>query len=215
MSRTTSLYRKLKRWSRRKKNMRVILALVVAFVFVVFYSLYMNNRTRNVDVASIRPLLELVARAESNHNYNAYFGNASNKEVQFTQMPIKEVKKWQANYIKQGSQSSAVGKYQIIDSTLSDLVDTLEVSDEQIFDEAMQDKMAVALIERRGANQYVSGELSAKEFAANLAKEWASLPRVVGEDSDMSYYASDGLNVSRVATDELLDAVEKVKPLED
>lgn len=182
---------------------------------VVLYSLYMETTHRTVDISSLRPLLGLISQAESNANYNAYFGNATNSQVQFTQMPIKEVKAWQQEYVSQGSPSSAVGKYQIINTTLDELVDELAIDENLVFNETVQDTMAIKLVERRGVNQYVNGELSAKEFAANLAKEWASLPRVTGEDSDMSYYASDGLNVSRVATDELLDAVKKVKPLED
>lgn len=173
----------------------------------------MQNRNLAVDKSSLQPLLRLVSEAESSANYNAYYGNPANTTIAFTEMPIKDVRAWQKSYVEQGSPSSAVGKYQFIDITLDSVMEELALSEEQAFDEVTQDKMAVALVERRGAEQYVNNQLSAEQFAANLAKEWASLPRIKGDKPNESYYSSDGLNASRVTSDEVLKAIERIEPV--
>ncbi|PLS82068.1 hypothetical protein CYG49_00330, partial [Candidatus Saccharibacteria bacterium] len=113
-------------------------------------------------------LLDTIARGESKGNYNAYFGNANNTTIQFTKMKVGEVLAWQRDYVAKGSPSNAVGKYQIIQPTLEGLVRQLEIDHNQIFDEALQDRMAVALLERRGAEEFFDKEISREQFAHNL-----------------------------------------------
>ena len=84
--------------------------------------------------------------------------------------------------------------------------------EKQRFDQDTQDVMAATLLERRGVQQYVNQELSKEEFAANLAKEWAALPKVIGKNPHASYYADDGLNKSRVKPDAVLKAIEPIEP---
>lgn len=172
----------------------------------------MQDKRLVIDPTSYTPLLQVIAKAESNNNYNAYFGNANNTKIMFTNMSISEVMQWQANYIRQGSPSSAVGRYQIVNTTLDGLVRRLDIDTGQKFDQAMQDKLAIALLERRGAEAYINKELTLDEFAANLAKEWAALPKVLGPNPHDSYYASDGLNKSRITVDEIKTAIEPIKP---
>lgn len=165
------------------------------------------NRQLTVDPATCTPLLELIAQAESKGNYNAYFGNAGNQAVRFTEMSVAEVMQWQEEFIANGSPSSAVGRYQIISTTLAGLVQQLGIDTAQRFDEQLQDTLALALLERRGAIGYVNGDITKEQFAAELAKEWAGLPRVIGDAPEQSYYAGDGLNEALVGVDEVLAAV--------
>lgn len=165
-----------------------------------------------VDSASCRPLLDLIARAESKGNYNAYFGNVRNSKIDFTSMTVGEVLEWQADFVRRGNASSAVGKYQFINTTLAGLVRELNIPMTERFSPALQDKLAIALIERRGAGDYLRGKLSREAFAGNLAKEWASLPSVTGKYPDKSYYASDGLNVALVSVRDILKAIEPIRP---
>jgi muramidase (phage lysozyme) len=176
----------------------------------VAYSNYIDNKRLAIDPATYVPLLHLIASAESNNNYNAYFGNAGNTSIDFTKMSIAQVMKWQREYSQQGNPSNAVGKYQIISTTLSGLVKRLGIDTTQKFNPNMQDSLAIALIERRGAEEYINKELTRDEFAANLAKEWAALPRVIGDNPNDSYYASDGLNKSRVKVEDALNAIEHI-----
>lgn len=168
---------------------------------------YQSMTPKSIDPAAYTPLLNTIAKGESNGNYNAYFGHADNTSVRFTDMTIAEVLKWQEDYVKQGSPSSAVGKYQIIRPTLQGLVKQLDMPPDTRFNEATQDQMAIALLERRGARAYLSKEMTREQFAANLAKEWAALPRVVGENPEESYYAHDGLNKSQIGISEIFDAL--------
>ncbi|MQX25507.1 hypothetical protein GHJ84_32190 [Sinorhizobium meliloti] len=61
-----------------------------------------------------------------------------------------------------GGGSSAIGRYQIVRSTLKGLRAKLHLSGDQFFDAAMQDRLALTLACQRGATR-------------DLGKEWASL----------------------------------------
>lgn len=156
-------------------------------------------------------LLDTIAKGESTGNYNAYYGNVRNQSIDFTSMSVAQVQEWQRNYVNSGSRSSAVGKYQFIQTTLRGLIEELDVDVNTPFDEGLQDRLALTLLERRGLSRYLAGELSRDEFAHNLSQEWAALPRTLGGDPNASYYAGDGLNSAHIALAEVLPAVESVK----
>lgn len=179
-------------------------------VGIVAYAGYMSEQQTAINPASYQPLLQLIASAESDGNYNAYYGNAANTEINFTTMTIQQVLDWQHMHIQKGNSSSAVGKYQIINTTLANLVRSLSIPLDQQFDAQTQDRLAIALIERRGARAYVNNEISKEAFAANLAKEWAALPKTQGNNPEASYYSGDGLNSSRVRVHELLGAIQPI-----
>lgn len=158
-------------------------------------------------------LLDTIAKVESKYNYNAYFGNPNNTSIKFTDMTVGEVLAWQKQFIEQGNQSSAVGRYQFIDSTLQGLVWELKIDESAKFDEALQDRLAVALLERRGIREYVNNKIGREEFAHNLSKEWAALPKAIGENPEQSYYAGDGLNKAQVSVDEVFASIATVRKL--
>lgn len=204
--------KKYRVFRRRLRDQKVLLiaggALLV--LTIVGYAIHMDTQRPTVDPTAYKPILDVIGKAESNNNYNAYFGNAGNNDVHFTNMTIAEVMAWQNVFIAQGHASSAVGRYQIISTTLDGLVRRLNLDTNQKFDEAMQDRLAIALLERRGSLEYAAEQLAPQQFAANLAKEWAGLPRVIGGDPNASYYAGDGLNASRTNVDEVLKAIEPI-----
>lgn len=160
-----------------------------------------------INQGAYAPILQVVAKGESNGNYNAYFGHGNNTELRLTDMTLGEILAWQDAYVRQGNASNAVGKYQIISPTLRGLVRELKLPLSTRFDAATQDHMAIALINRRGAEKFIQKKISSEEFAANLAKEWASLPKVTGSNAEQSYYAGDGLNKAQVSRQEILAAV--------
>ena len=206
------LSRRWRKWYRSilyldiKKVAAVSLALLAVFV-IGSGTLFRQHMAVDIDPAKYSPLLNTIAKGESNGNYNAYYGNASNTTIRFTEMTVAEVQKWQEDYIRQGSASSAVGKYQIINTTLAGLIRQMNIDPAAKFDEALQDRMAVALLERRGAKDYVEKKLSREQFAANLAQEWAALPKAVGPNPEQSYYAGDGLNKVRISLEEIYTAL--------
>ena len=196
------------RWLQRRPAVFWIGAVFVTAL--IAYTIGSMNQRLQVDPVSAKPLLDLIARVESKGNYNAYFGNAGNTSIKFTEMSIADVLSWQEDFIVAGHPSSAVGRYQIISTTLKGLVQQLNIDTNQPFNETMQDKMAVALLERRGATEYVNNQIDERQFAAELAKEWAALPKIIGDRPEQSYYASDGLNKALVGVDEILRAASAV-----
>ncbi len=190
---------------------------MLAGIFTIGATAYIigsMNRSLVVDPETCQPLLELIAQAESRGNYNAYFGNASNDKLDFTSMSVAEVLRWQSDFIDSGSPSSAVGRYQIINTTLDSLVQQLDLDTSLKFDETVQDSLAMTLLSKRGVNDYLNSRLTKEQFAAELAKEWAALPSVLGDNPGQSYYAGDGLNRALVEVNEVLVAIEQVKAID-
>ncbi len=126
-------------------------------------------------------------------------------------MTIAEVLQWQQSFVQQGNPSSAVGRYQIINTTLASLVQQLNINVQQKFTPALQDTLAITLLERRGAVDYANKKITKEEFAAQLAKEWAALPKTLGATPEASYYAGDGLNAARVTIPEVLGAINLIR----
>lgn len=203
--------KKMKKFVRTHPLLILFLIIGTGYMSAIVYTQYAHPKRLTVDPDSYRPLLHLIAQAESKDNYNAYFGHANNTSIQFTAMSLAEVMNWQKQSVASGSASSAVGRYQIIDTTLQSLVHELGLNPQQKFDQPTQDRLAVALLERRGGEQYVNRELSQHEFAANIAKEWAALPRVTGSHPDTSYYADDSLNQALVPVDHVLKAITPIR----
>jgi conjugal transfer mating pair stabilization protein TraG len=199
------------RTSFRRMKLHQKVASFSALAVLLLLLVGMINSRPSIPMTAYSPLLDVIATAESKGNYNAYFSNAANKEINFTAMPIRDVIAWQEAFVKNGNPSSAVGKYQIIQPTLEGLVTELNISPDTHFDAATQDKLAVALIERRGSVAFIEDKLTAAEFAHNLSKEWAALPSIIGNAPESSYYAGDGLNTSLVDSKTSLNAVEQFK----
>lgn len=203
------LRRAAKRLTKRKDWRLVRRYFVLASFAILLIGVPIAGRQmKSLDYNS---LLYIIAKGESHGNYNAYFGHPGNISLKFTSMTVPEVLAWQQTYIEQGSHSSAVGRYQLVHSTLNGLVAELNIRDDDLFDEALQDRLAIRLLERRGLNDYVDGKISREQLAHNLSKEWAALPRVIGENPTASYYAGDGLNKVHVSINEIFTAIATVK----
>lgn len=154
-----------------------------------------------------RQLLDMIGNIESAKGYNYEFGN---KPIDLPNMTLAEVLDHQQNRRKEGSPSSAVGRYQFIHKTLNDIVsknpkdfplDTKMTPD-------VQDALANLLLTRRGVKKYESGELDDHDFAKQLSMEWASLP---DPDTGSSYYDKDGLNKSLVGVEDVYQAIGGIK----
>lgn len=209
-----SALRSLRSWYRilrRRRNRPKVLAGIGVLIVTAAIIMTVQPSSKTVDPTAYGPLLSVIAEGESKGNYNAYYNNAGNASIRFTDMTLDEVLQWQQEYVQQGSVSSAVGRYQIVRPTMLELVQKLGLDTSAKFDENLQDRLAIALLERRGSLEYVNQQLSREQFAANLAKEWAALPKVVGDNPSESYYAGDGINVSRISLQSVLDALDALK----
>ncbi len=138
-------------------------------------------------------LLDFVSGPESGGNYNAVYGNADSSD---------DLSKYSLDDIigrgSQGKASSATGRYQFITGTLKGLKEELGLSGSEKFTPQLQDKLGLALLKRRGLDDWRSGRIDDKTFAANIAQEWAGLPNPT---TGKSAYDGDGLNKSGVSTD--------------
>jgi muramidase (phage lysozyme) len=201
----------LRRILRRKRNRKIAAGLTAILLAGITIGTVYQNMQPKIDPAAYTPLLNTIAKGESNGNYDAYFGDATNTSIRFTDMSVGDVLRWQKKYVQQGSVSSAVGRYQIIRPTLLGLVHELGIKPGARFDKQLQDKMAITLLERRGSLAYVEKKISRDQFAANLAQEWASLPKITGPNPDESYYASDGINKSQISITAVYDALAVLK----
>jgi conjugal transfer mating pair stabilization protein TraG len=191
---------------------RYAILLVIALVAVTAVLVNRDQtQSTKINPVAYEALLDTIAEGESRGNYNAYYGNANNTQIRFTEMSIGQVIQWQRDYVASGQPSSAAGRYQIIRPTLEKLVNQLKIDQNQKFDEAMQDKMAITLIENQGSLAFVNDQLSRDQFAANIAKEWAALPKIIGSNPEQSYYHGDGLNTARVTIPDIYGAVNSLR----
>lgn len=159
----------------------------------------------------LKPLLDLIGRAEG-AGYNTVFGGSRiQTDKQITSQTIRELLNWQDRSVAAGSVSSAVGRYQIIRGTVRTLIGSGVVTNDDIFSASTQDKMAIHLLQVRGLNRFLSGSLSSEGFANNLSKEWASLPVASGPQAGYSYYEGVAGNKSRVSVSDVLNVLNEIK----
>jgi hypothetical protein len=136
--------------------------------------------------------LNFIGRIESGNNYNKLVGGRVKNDPPLTSMTVGQVMSYQDTMIRNGHESTALGKYQIIKGTLGGIVRSGTVNPNDQFSQTTQDKAAIYLMNVRGRERYRSGRLGVDQYANNLAKEWASLPMPNGR----SYYAGVGSNNS-------------------
>lgn len=144
-----------------------------------------------------KALLDLIAKGESGSaGYNAMNQGTRNNQIlgsgnsekiigkKLTDMTIAEIMQRGKKPVGDEDRIFAAGRYQIIPETLKGLIASGVAKPSDKFDEATQDKLGTALLERRGLSRFQQGKMSSEEFQNSLAQEWASLPTTAGK----SYY---------------------------
>lgn len=159
-----------------------------------------------------RALLSLIARGESSSGgdpYTSVYPNTS--EPRLTEMTLSQVQQYQRRRISQGFPSSAVGRYQFIQDTLTESIGYISVDPDKVrFTPMVQDALIIARLKRfRKYDTWLStptnDDVYLREqtgvFMLNLAREFASIPvpyQVTARgrtiQKGQSYYANDGLN---------------------
>ncbi len=148
-------------------------------------------------------ILDLIGKHESGGNYNAVYGKSASKR-DLSKLTLDQILAEQQASRKAGAASTAVGRYQFIYTTLNGLKRELGLSGSEPFTPQLQDKLAYALLERRGWSDFKAGRITQREFARRLSQEWASLP---DPTTGRSYYDGDGLNRSGVSTGTVLNTL--------
>jgi muramidase (phage lysozyme) len=154
-------------------------------------------------------LLDFIRETETGRlgpeSYRTLYGHNQDKLSRpITEMTVGQIQSQQREWSRRFG-SSATGGYQFMRATLSGLIKELSLNRSQVFDADLQDRLGHHLLRRRGYDSFVEGRIDLQSFAKNLAKEWASLPVLVGTRGahrtigrGQSYYAGDGLNKALV-----------------
>ncbi|AZO09715.1 hypothetical protein EJ074_11835 [Mesorhizobium sp. M3A.F.Ca.ET.080.04.2.1] len=136
----------------------------------------------------VAPLLNLIGRTEGTDKGEGYnetlgYGAFTGGKVNLEGMTLDQIDQLQTQMLSHPDNkwnSSAVGRYQIVRTTLRDLRRDLGLSGDEVFDRGMQDRLGMAHLEKRGLSRWQSGQMSDAAFMNELAKEWASLPTPSG-----------------------------------
>lgn len=163
------------------------------------------------DFENIQPgihwMLDFLAKAEwTNDNYNAVYSKANQSEIMFTEMTLREVLAYQDKFVRQGSPSSAIGRYQFMRYTIRDMAERYNISLDEKFTPEFQDNLAILKLNERWLQQFQK-DGDVKQFQRNLSAEWASLPK---DESGLSYYHWDGLNHALVPHDALVKQIRAI-----
>lgn len=170
-------------------------------------------------------LLDLIAKGESRggafgtSGYDAIWGGAAKYDAKpqkpISQMTLSEVLAYQKDLINQQKaagvpakrRSSAVGRYQFVHSTLAPLLAKLKIPHSSKFDAAMQDKLALALMDEsgKGWSAFQAGKIDASTLANTVAAKWASFKNTDGQ----GVYNAAGFNHASIGADQVIAAVTK------
>jgi hypothetical protein len=131
---------------------------------------------------------------------------------------IGEIKNFQSRQRDANGQLWAIGRYQIIPTTLKGVQKTLGLTDNTKFNESVQDQMGYALmIQRANLKNYLSGvsadtKQNRQNASLDLAKIWSSIgvPYATnGRSYNQSYYSSDRASVDTELIQEKLQELRK------
>jgi len=101
-----------------------------------------------------------------------------------TEMTLGQILDWaQAT----PGQHHAIGRYQIIPSTMRDLMRRGDIPRTARFSREMQDDLADILLADAGLDKFADGDISRAQFMNNLARIWAGLPTDTGRSAYHGY----------------------------
>jgi len=168
--------------------------------------------------AGAKVLLDFISVHESGGRYDVIYGHHERELASpITGWTIGKLLTEQIGWGRKWH-SSAAGRYQIIQTTLSSLVRSLGISQAALFSSEAQDELGYELLRRRGYTDWTTDKLSTMAFARSLAQEWASLPVLANTNgahgpvrAGQSYYAGDGLNKALVSTTAFADALARAR----
>ena len=135
--------------------------------------------TGQPNALNVNKLLNYIGMKEARGQYDMLVGGKTKSDL--TSMSVADVMKFQGTMIKNGHETTAVGKYQILYDTLAGLVRNGVLKPGDMFNSGTQDRAAIALLKEKGMDAYVSGKMSKEQFADRVARVWASMPLASGK----------------------------------
>jgi conjugal transfer mating pair stabilization protein TraG len=150
-------------------------------------------------------LLNFIARYESGGDYNIMVGG---KRGNLTGMTVGEVLNMQKDMRARGHESTAVGRYQYIRSTLADTAAQMSMDiNSTKFDEKTQDALAIQTLRTIGLEKWLDGKLDDGAFLNKVAQIWAGIPKTSGG----SAHAGVGSNKAGVGADVALNTLQDIR----
>lgn len=131
--------------------------------------------------------------------YDVGYGYKQYGDNPLSSISIKDLLTLQGNNNK-----FAAGKFQVKPQTLLENYGRAGLTEDSLFNEDAQDEVLKTLLKGRGFEKFLAGDMTEEEFAYNLSKEWASLPKDAG---GRSYYGDDGVNHSETDWGETLQVL--------
>lgn len=150
-----------------------------------------ESRSETEKLIAFEPLFSFIEKGEGGYEAsnrgtlnNSIVGSTNSTErdgKSLTEMTIAEIREKQAiTDANNPERLFAVGRFQIIPSTLEMAIDALDLSDDTVFSENTQNKIGMYLVseKRRNVGRYLRGEgdVSRDTAMLELAKEFASMP---------------------------------------
>ncbi|WP_457587699.1 hypothetical protein [Ensifer canadensis] len=160
-----------------------VFAVAVSATPVRVVNLSAEPRQAVTDCRGHMEILDLIGKTEGTDRGRGYnetlaYGAFTNGQVNLVALTLNEIDVLQTRMLahpQNSFNSSAVGRYQIVRSTMRSLRTELGLTGNELFDVPMQDMLAKALLDRRGYQKWANGLISDIQFQANLSFEWASL----------------------------------------
>ena len=122
-------------------------------------------------------------------------------------MTLREIQQWTRDT---PGQQHAIGRYQIIPSTLNALIARTGISLDTVFDPQIQDAFANVLLIDAGYLALKDGSMTLEGFKLSLAKVWAGFPLPNGE----SYYRGVANNRATISYDTFSRLMVEIFPAE-
>ena len=128
-------------------------------------------------------LRDIIALAEAGPmGYDAVqYGARIKPPAPPSEMTLAEILAW---ITATPGQPHAIGRYQIIPSTLKHLIEKEGLAPTLTYGPALQDRLADVLMTEAGLQVFLAGEMAQDTFMDRLARVWAGLPTASGQ----SYY---------------------------
>jgi hypothetical protein len=153
-------------------------------------------------------ILDFIAQYESRGFYDIM--NGSKRFPEILKMTLKDLIKFQNNHHKTTGNSTAAGRYQIMEFNIIPYARSAGLDlNKDVFNEENQDKMAIVFLREKGLEKWLAGTMSDKAFLEGLSRVWAAIPSV--SKGGLSYYDKVGNNKAGMPLNVALNNLQTIK----
>ena len=170
------------------------------------------HKIDNTDKALLARIAQGEVNTTGDSGYDTVigFGKYGKPPKPLTSMTLSEILTFQKQLLRNGSPSTAVGRYQMLKRTILEEAKYAGIPLSTVFTEDVQDTLILNRLKRmRGYDAYRKGNLPEKNFIRNLSQEFAS---VENPFTGHGYYSGQGVHTT---AKQLHNALSGVTPFKD